>query len=61
MQVNAKETKKAMTVMIRPSLRNSIEEAARLHDRSLGYMVEQAVAEYLQRRTPTNPSVHTTL
>ncbi len=56
MQVNAKETKKAMTVMIRPSLRNSIEEAARMQDRSLGYMVEQAVAEYLQRRSsPSQP------
>ncbi len=61
MQVNAKETKKAMTVMIRPSLRSSIEEAARMHDRSLGYMVEQAVAEYLQRRAHQPQPVVTTL
>lgn len=61
MQVNAKETKKAVTVMIRPSLRNGIEEAARMHDRSLGYMVEQAIAEYLQAHRPTPQPVVTTL
>ena len=44
-----------------PELKDGLQALADADERTVGFFIEKAVAEYLQRRAPTNPSVHTTL
>lgn len=44
--------------MMLPSLKRALQEAAAQQDRSMGYLIEQAVKEYLgqHRPHPSHPS-----
>ena len=43
--------------MMLPSLKRALQEAAAQQDRSMGYLIEQAVKEYLgQHRPPLFPN-----
>jgi predicted transcriptional regulator len=42
---------------MRPELKSSLQEEAAYQERSLGYIMEQAAIEYLQRRNALPPSI----
>jgi predicted transcriptional regulator len=42
--------------MMLPHLKRALQEEAAVQDRTMGYLIEKAVQEYLAARTPKNPS-----
>ena len=56
-----KERRETLSTMLLPSVKRAVQEEAIKQDRSMGYVIERAVIEYLGRHAHTNPSVHTTL
>lgn len=47
--------------MMLPSLKRALQEAAAQQDRSMGYLIEQAVKEYLGQHRPQPQPIVTTL
>ena len=57
----AKKQRVHVSTTILPELKDALDTMAQNDERSIGYVIERAVIEYLGRHAPTNPSVHTTL
>lgn len=45
-----------ITTMILPELKEALAEEARSDERSMGYVIEQAVMQYLQNKRQTDPT-----
>ncbi len=46
------ERRETVSAMMLPSLKRALQEAAAQQDRSMGYLIEQAVEEYLGQHRP---------
>ena len=58
---SAKKQRVHTTITMLPDVKDALVVVAQAEERSMGYVIERAVIEYLSRHTPTTPSVHTTL
>lgn len=58
---NGRKQRVHITVMITPDLKASLAQAAQAEERSMGWIIEQALASHLQRRAHQPQPVVTTL
>lgn len=52
----ASERRETLSAMILPTVKRSLQEEATKQDRSMGYIIERAIVEYLNRQGEKGPT-----